>query len=192
MLTNLSRGRQPGKNLEYVISGANARSIGHLANWIGRAGGMTPELKSDTDIDQKRDISFISIGFKNYKTEDILEDPANNFLKFEEKGSRCIVSVAYPKICIAPGTEPGYDFGIIVKIRSTACPGRSWICCAGFAEWGTSGAVWYLTRNWGKIHSQVKGAPFGFITKTRKGVDEATEVIQGLVLNEKTGKIEKC
>ena len=70
-----------------------------------------------------------------------------------------------------------FDHGVILKINPVNQPGRTWICCAGLGEWGTSGAAWYLSRRWRDLHSRLGAKPFAMIVRIRPGQDESAEPV---------------
>lgn len=119
------------------------------------------------------DISFLAIGgHTNHKSMDIFDDEQNVFLDF---GHESIVSrESGDQILVA---EQDVDYAIILKIRPRNNPKRVWLCCAGFGEWGTSGAAWWLSHNWKTIKSEAKHKPFACITSTRVGSDDSTRML---------------
>jgi hypothetical protein len=71
--------------------------------------------------------------------------------------------------------KPGVvDYALIVKIHPPKKPERTWLCCAGVGEWGTSGAAWYLAGKWKEIHKWAKSKPFAIITETKSNSDDST------------------
>ena len=54
---------------------------------------------------------------------------------------------------------------------------RTWIAVAGLGEWGTSGAAWFLARNWKEVEKIYKQKPFGLIIKVRAGKDESAQLV---------------
>lgn len=152
---------------------------------FGKHLSKVPDIKLDIDFDQKMDISFISIGgMNNYKSVDCFTNPSNNFIRFDETGR--IKSTTNKSI---KGVEGNFDFGIILKIHPKNKPNLIWICVAGMAEWGTSGASWWLSQNWGKIHKETKDKPFACITKTIIGSDDSTDLVHLFLSKEDVEKV---
>lgn len=166
------------QNLEKITSIATLESIGYLLYTFGRNIKIHPNITSDEEVDDKMNLSFVSIGGLNNKTIDLLNDSENHYLDYN-----CLRIT--PK-----GVEdneytlqkyPGYDLGIIIKIHPANNPQCTWMCCAGFGLAGTSGAAYYLSHKWNDIHKWAKNKPFGCIIKTRKGSNESTEFLNGFV-----------
>jgi hypothetical protein len=44
----------------------------------------------------------------------------------------------------------GLENASCLKIIPKSFPNRVWIAVAGLGEWGTSGAAWFLSKNWKK------------------------------------------
>jgi hypothetical protein len=122
-------------------------------------------------------ISFVSVGGRtNYKTCDLLVDPSNNFLDFE--GSAIITKMSREKIAVLENAGQGNDYGIIVKIHPASDPIQTWICCAGFGVWATSGAAYYLANKWREIKKWAGYGEFGCVVKTVAGSDDSTVVVR--------------
>jgi hypothetical protein len=74
--------------------------------------------------------------------------------------------------------EPGFEYGMILKVRPARFPRRVWLACAGIGEWGTSGAAWFLANKWNEIRSRVGAYPFIAIVRILHGQDESAEVVR--------------
>ena len=172
-MSRLQRSRSyGGTNLTTVNSTATSRAIAHLVYGVTNGSGTAPKIASDVECDDKMNISFISIGgLTNFKTIDLLENDSNKLLDFRSKS---IVEKKSGKEIIRAGSEPDFDHGFIIKIKPDANKDKIWICCAGFGEWASSGAAWYLAHKWKEIHKWAKKSEFALIIKTRKGSDEST------------------
>ena len=135
-------------NLTGVNSNASTRGVGHLSYAMGNYSPSLPHIRSDIELDQRMDISFVSVGgLNNYKSYDIFENSSNIFLTFGRDGiqSRTLgESIA--------NIEGKADYGLILKIHPEHNPNRTWLCVAGIGEWGTSGASWWLSRHWRTIY----------------------------------------
>lgn len=168
------------QNLTTINSCAVTRAIGHLVYAFGEKVNKPPTISSDVDTDDRMDISFISIGgLTNLKTCDLLKDNSNNFLDFNKR------SIVHPssKLPVIEFTGD-VDYGFIIKIKPHSNPKRTWICCAGFGEWGSSGAAWFLARKWKDIRKWTKDKPFAIITKTDVNSDESTELLHKFLTSE--------
>jgi hypothetical protein len=175
--TRVHRDTPGGYNLAGVVSSANARSISYLSSWAGQAGGASPTVVDDVTVGDTMDISFVSIGGTNHKTRDILADPENRFVVFDRQDGRAVFVVPAENGSVIARAESDYDYGILVKLHPHARPARSWICCAGFGEWGTSGAAWFLAHHWRTIYADFGTRPFAYVLKTRVGADDSTELL---------------
>ncbi len=168
--SRVPRNTSSAKKLSAVNSTATTRTISHLALEIGSNSKEPPRIISDVDADPLMDISFLAIGGRtNYKSVDLLDNEENKFLNF---GHESIISKRSGDPIIRAESE--VDYAIILKISPFDNPRRTWLCCAGFGEWGTSGAAWWLSRNWKWISKQAKNRSFACITRTRVKSDDST------------------
>ncbi len=166
-----------GINLTAVNSTAGTRGVSHIAYAVGDYARNAPNIQSDHQMDDRMDISFVSIGgITNFKSLDLFDNAKNVFLDFSfEQPAPAIVSKQSKSPIVRP--TKGIDYGLIIKINPSINEARTWICCAGFAEWGTSGAAWWLAHRWKQIRKKAKNLPFACITKTRIGSDDSTELL---------------
>lgn len=161
-------------NLTSINSCATTRAMGHLVHSFGENIKRPPAIDSDVDTDDKMDISFISIGgLTNRKSCDVFED-VSCFLKFSGD------SILHGDSILATARDD-VDCAFIIKTHPESNPERTWICCAGVGEWGTSGAAWLLGRKWKDIRKWAKDKPFAIITETRFNSDESTTLIHRFV-----------
>jgi hypothetical protein len=180
----VQRGRcSGGTNLTTINSTATSRAMAHLVYGFAKSIGTAPRIASDVECDDRMDISFISIGGgTNCKSVDLLENDSNKFLDF---GKASIINKTSGEEIIKAGSEPGFDHGFIIKIKPNNNKEKTWICCAGFAEWATSGAAWYLAHRWKEIYKWAKKLEFALIIKTKKGSDESTVLLHKFLKDEK-------
>lgn len=166
------RATSAAKNLTSVAPGAGVRGATHIGYAIGRDGIGTAVIQADDVDDDRMDISFVSIGGLNHRSSDLLDDANNVFLKFRQNN---IVAKLSGALLIREETlATGLDYGFIVKIHPAQNERRTWICCAGLGEWGSSGPAWYLAHHWRDIYRKVGDEPFACVTKTRFGSDDST------------------
>lgn len=167
---------QAAKNLTTINSCATTRAVGHLVYAFGKNIKSSPKVCSDIDTDSNMALSFISIGgVTNFKSCDLLNDPANIFLNFQ---GTTIVNIKTKSPVVRLTREPYIDYGLIVKIHPKSNPEQTWICCAGFGEWATSGSAWYLANRWKKIKQWAGDKPFACVVKTKSESDNSTELIE--------------
>ncbi|HUT29147.1 MAG TPA: hypothetical protein VMX13_05080 [Sedimentisphaerales bacterium] len=171
-------------NLTCITPCADTRAMGHLVYSFGENVKLPPTMDSDVDADERMDISFVSIGGTgNLKTCDLLED-ASDFRGFEFKGESILWRTS-----ILVTAHDDVDYALIIKIHPESNPERTWICCAGVGEWGTSGAAWFLARKWKEIHKWAGNKPFAIITKTQFNSDESTVMIHRFRNSEDVDKV---
>lgn len=167
---------QAAKNLTTINSCATTRAVGHLVYAFGKNIKSSPEVCSDIDTDKNMALSFISIGgVTNFKSCDLLNDPANIFLNFQNSA---IVNIKTKLPVVRLAGEPHIDYGLIMKIHPKSNPKQTWVCCAGFGEWGTSGSAWYLANRWKEIKQWAGDKPFACVVKTKSESDNSTELIE--------------
>lgn len=163
-------------NISTPVSAAEMRGAKYLSEAFGKNAKTSPVLIPDLEIRDKMDISFCSVGgLNNLKTIDILECEDNNFFTFASS----------PQITISVKSEPSmkfavdgyFDYGFIIKLRPKSLQNKVWIGIAGLGEWGTSGAAWFLARNWKDIEKNYRNKPFGIIVKVRGGKDESAQLV---------------
>lgn len=172
-----------GKDLKKVTSCASAKAVGYIVNAFGQNIRTSPHIAPDTDknIDESDELSFVSIGgLTNFKTLDLLDNPTNIFCDFKsEKGKPTKIINKHSDLTIIDSTKMGVsDYGFIIKIHPEGKTNRTWICCAGFGIWATSGAAWYLANKWKKIRKCAGNKPFACIIETKAGKDDSTKVME--------------
>ncbi len=161
-----------------VVSSTVPKSIKFISEAFNKSGGLTPKLAFDIEVKNRLDISFCSIGgLNNLKTVEVLKNEENVFYDFKESSGDLVIVVkddSQREFLI----EPNYDYALIIKIIPESFPNRAWIIIAGLGEWGTTGAVWFLSNKWKKVP---KNKSFGMIVKVRAGQDESAEVVHTLI-----------
>ena len=161
-------------SIDKPISSCEIRAIKYLAEVMGGESQKTPSLSTDDDLKAVLNLSFVALGGpnSNFKTEDAIEDDGNQFVRF--CGNWFVDKEGKP----VPGyREKGFDYGLIMKIHPSQFPERTWFACAGFAEWGTSGAAWYLAHRWKKIHRNAKAKAFAIIVNVRPHRDQSAQPV---------------
>ncbi len=160
-------------SIENPVSSCEIRAAKYLAEVFGKEVKGAPKITSDKELQATLDTTFISLGgpLSNFKTKDILDNPANHLLDFDNHEFQ-------PKNAdVAISQEPEFHYGMILKIHPKQFPQRTWFACAGSGEWGTSGSAWYLANHWQELHKLAGENPFVIIVKVRPGQDESTEVV---------------
>lgn len=164
-------------NVNLIVSFTETKSAKYISETFGKAGGTSPKLVSDNEIKEKLDVSFLSIGgYNNFKTIDVLNCKENIYYDLKTSIDPVVIVAKGDKTVFS--IKDNYDYGFIIKIRPVSFPNRTWIAVAGLGEWGTSGAVWYLSKNWKKLP---KNKSFGMIIKVKGYQDESAEVVHKIV-----------
>ena len=159
--------------MSMAVSGCEIRAAKYMAESVATNTGRWAILTPDVNIANKQDLSFVSFGLlSNVKTADVLNSTGNSLVLYREG---CFVSRLSGKTVIAP--SPTMDYGLIAKVCHSDLAGRTWICCGGFGEWGTSGAAWYLARNWKQIRRRFGPKPFAMIVRVVPERDESAEAV---------------
>jgi hypothetical protein len=137
-----------------LTSGCEIRAVAYLFSLLRRIGRISVDVVSDETITSKLDLNFVAFGAtSNLKTVDTFANPGNDLADYN-KEIACFVSKKDGS-SLHPKPE-SRDYGIILKIHPSQFPERTWICCAGIGEWGTSGAAWFLANRWKEIAKDIR------------------------------------
>ena len=163
-----------GFSIERPVSSCELRAAKYLSEIIGKEARRSPVLSSDFDLQDRLDISFVAFGgpSSNYKSRDLLTNEGNSLLSF---GEQTFITQQTNRPLLS--RNPGFDYGLIIKIHPSQFQERIWLICAGYGEWGSSGAAWYLAHKWEEIQKFAKDKPFAIIVQVRPGQDESTEPV---------------
>ena len=134
----------------------------------------------DVDVRDSWDGSFICYGSSssNIKTYDIEHMPEMNLY---EMGTTLFHGVNIP--CWRMNGQDytvmkRSDRAVLLRMRNPRSPGNYLFVCAGLGEWGSTGAVRFLFRNWRTLHRLYKnGANFCLIIDVEKNSDESAREI---------------
>jgi hypothetical protein len=160
-----------GFSTSVAIPSCEVRAAKYLAESVAVNAHRLAILTTDLEIAEKGDLSFVSFGImSNLKTVQLLENSGNHFARYHEGQ---FVTKLSGKVLARPSQQT--DYGLIVKLHPSNLPEKTWICCGGFGEWGTSGAAWYLSRRWKNIRSKFARRAFTIIVRVRPGFDESAE-----------------
>ena len=170
--------RKPGFDdvsisISHPVSFPEVRAAKYLSEGIASNRFSPPCLTPDCELNAKMDVSFVAFGgpLSNLKSRDAI-NCRNALVKFDNK--EFLSPHSDRKIVVR---QPGFDYGLILKVQPPQFPSRTWFTCAGVSEWGTSGAAWYLAKKWKEIHGFAGRAPFAIIVKVREGQDEYAEPV---------------
>lgn len=153
------------------------RAVGYLSAAIGAVSHVTPEIKSDMDVKAQLDLDFISFGGPevNHKTKDCQSNSGNELARWC-LSKRTFVNLRTDKPLVR--IDPNFDYGLILKVRSSQFSSRVWMACVGLGEWGTSGSAWFLANKWDQIRKKAKNRPFAAVVRVDKGKDESAEIVE--------------
>ncbi len=162
-------------SIETPVSRAELRATKYLTEAIVAGIGEMPSLRTDYELKEPLNISFVSFGGSNYKSEDALRNAGNQFVHCEKWEDTCDKD---GRKVLEERPSEMFDYGLILKIHPTQRPHRTWFVCAGIGEWGTSGAANYLAHRWRKIYEDAKRKEFAIIVRVEKTKDESAERIR--------------
>ncbi len=156
-----------------VGSGCEIRAAAYVAAALGRSSNISSEVVPDEAVKSKLDLDFLSLGATtNFKTLDIFNNEANLFGIFDDRKSAFVDKQTGDRLC---NPSSGSDYGIIIKINPFQFPDRTWICCAGYGESGTSGCAWFLSNKWNHIagYLPTRDVPFMAVIIVEADRDES-------------------
>ena len=135
----------------------------------------TLKVVLDTEAKDKWDGTFIAFGSadSNVKTFDIEKMPSMNLYK--------MVSGQLGSNKMPSWTMNGQDYAlnnkdraVLMRLKNPRSPGNYLFVIAGFTEWGSTGAAWYLFRHWRDLHRRFKaGTNFCLILAVEINSDES-------------------
>jgi hypothetical protein len=164
-----------GFSISRPVSLCELRAAGYLASAIGNGVGCTPALRSDAEVRALLDLDFVSFGGpeSNFKSSDCQLNPGNRLAQFDQRVTQFLDPNTTNPLAVC--SDPNFDYGLVLKVRPTQFPDRVWLMCAGFGEWGTSGAAWYLANRWREIREKAKGQSFALVLRVRPEQDQSAE-----------------
>jgi hypothetical protein len=69
--------------------------------------------------------------------------------------------------------------GVLMRLQNPYHPNHKLFVCAGIGEWGTSGAAYYLFKNWRKLYKRFGSKTnFALIIKVNINSDESAREIR--------------
>lgn len=157
----------PIVGVDKVMGVETARSARFVTDLFEKFSKKIIPIKTDEELTGEWRGSFICFGSSdsNIKTKDILSFNNNNLLDFGFDGitgERVIYRKRYPNDITKISNK---DKGMIVKITNEYFPEYKCFVCAGLGEWGTAGAVWYLSNNWKKLFKDYGENDFGVVVE---------------------------
>jgi hypothetical protein len=163
-----------------VLGSCSIRNIKYGASEFGLYREKVNPVQSVTD-EEVKDIwegTFICFGSSdsNLKTFDIEKLPANNLYEFvySKTSKQRIFRVMGQDYSI---NNDG-DVGIIFRIKNPYFSEHKLFICAGLGEWGTSGAAYYLFKNWKELYKEYKEYEnFICLVRVKVNSDESSKLI---------------
>ncbi len=160
-----------------VASACELRAASYVASALGKDGACESTFVDCDSVASKLDLDFISFGLvSNRKTIDVFRNEANYLVNIIPNPG--FMASRLTGESLIPDRREYLDYGIILKIHPVQFPERTWIACAGMGEFGTSGAAWFLARNWKELEHRAKGAkPFFALLAVEPGKDESAVLV---------------
>jgi hypothetical protein len=174
---------------------ASVRAVSYLASSVGKFTGKTPSVRSDLEIRNFMDLSFICFGGpgSNVMTASCQDNTGNQLGILDQHLNQFLrVSDRSPLVRL----DPGHDYGMILKLHPTQFPQQTWIACAGLGERGTSGAAWYIANKWEEIRKYSGRRPFAAFVRVEPDVHtgrDQSAVLEKLIVERRawfSGKTE--
>ncbi len=161
---------------EDLVALASTRAAGYINEKLPKLKRLKIMVSSDQEIASKRDGTFVCIGSSgtNIKSDQIKHSPENIFLG-DDLGN--VIKLRNGKEFNITDRE---DKAYIMKIINPSFPDNASIVCAGLGEWGSSGAAWYLSKNWKLITRKYGNKPFLLILSVEHGSDESAHEIYSM------------
>lgn len=174
-------GRIPDKfiiGVNDVLSTCIIRIVSYCASTFTehRKNGRSIPIVTDEQALNRWNGTFLTFGssdsnIKTYDIETLTEQDYYQFT-FGPQGYRRIT---------ANGRDfdpsPDKDYGIILKLKNPHSSGHLLFVCAGFGEWGTSGAAYYLLRRWKELYKKFGTKEFFGLIEVSPGSDESARII---------------
>ena len=176
-------GRKPDTPLvgeDKVLGSCSIRVIKYGASEFGLFREKVNPVKSviDEDVKDNWEGTFICFGSSdsNLKTYDIENLNENNLYKFgiHSSGIRSFTVMGDEYTINQEG-----DVGIILRMKNPYDTEHKLFVCAGIGEWGTSGAAYYLFKNWKKFYKEYKEHEnFVCLVRVKVNSDESARLIK--------------
>lgn len=162
-----------GITAKEIGSFCEIRGLSYIARSIAQNSSIETQVMAAPEIASEFNLDFIAVGaMSNLKSCDLFTNSGNRLAEFSfQQGA----FVRKRDGSVLWRNRQGYDHGIIVKINPAQFPGRTWITCSGFNEWGTSGTAYFLANHWRELHKQLKGCdkPFIAVIEVQEGKDQS-------------------
>lgn len=149
-----------------VIGYCSARGAAYLVERLAHL--VAVRVVSDSDISAQWSGTFVNIGSSasNIKTDAIKQFPQNPWL-LDDLGKFTFKDGHIEEM------EERLDKGIIFKLPNPYFNGYSVIVCAGLGEWGTSGAAYFLAKEWRMLAKRFGNNAFLVLVAVTPGADES-------------------
>ena len=158
-----------------IAGGGELRAVTYIINCLKTYRRRPIKVVDDATAFHNLGRTIIALGspLSNEVSELVLREPDNKFLEFTREGNATVIHDKRTgrNFDSVQGTVRK-DYGIVMRIPNTRFPGHYFFVCAGLGEWGTSGAAWYLARQWKVLDAEFRG-PFGIVVEVEMGSDES-------------------
>jgi hypothetical protein len=173
--TRFEKRSKPVGGEEHVTGVCSIRVVQYAASQCGKyLPGLLPlQVVRDEDNNHKWDGTFICSGGNNRMTEAVKSEMIRNH-------APCFcLNQKWPQ-------ATGIVHAQITRIKNTRSPGNYLFVCEGNGkteangEWGTSGAVWFLFKNWKTLSKRYGTNDFSILLEVQVNSDESAREIASL------------
>jgi hypothetical protein len=163
--------------LSKLIALADTVALKYILDLSSKILGNKSIILTDSELDKKLDISFVSFGGSSFYSAYVLAQSDNQFYSIDFNS---IISIQDPSTKFS--LDHTYDYGFIIKYKHVNFPNKTWIIIAGIGESGTRGASYFLYQNWKTLARDFKNNCFGIVVRVNHGIDHsAIEVNRTIV-----------
>ena len=176
---------QDGRTIRFrgtkiMITGGVVDSIYHLLLELLKY-KKNIKISNDEKAISNLEKTFITLGgpVVNEMTDLALKEKSNKYIQFictptisRNEPWRLEIDYKGEKLIFQDIVNEGKDYGFILKVRNDRYPNHFFFVCAGIRSWGSSGAAWYLSKNWKKLYKRFKSNEFIVVIKVNRGSDD--------------------
>ncbi len=172
---------------EGLLGYCSARAAGYLIDTLSRIPKVAARIRavSDREMETRWDGTFINLGssYSNIKTDDIKHMHDGSWFR-DDNGVFTLNEGPVQQ------EKARSRKGIVVKRDNPHSPGHTLLVCAGLGEWGTSGAAWFLARNWKRLSRRFGSRPFLIVVSVIPQADDTAREI--LFIGEESTRYRVC
>ena len=158
-----------------VPGSAEMRAVSYILNSLRTYRARPIAVIDDASALGNLNRTIIALGgpLSNEITDFVLRETSNRFVEFGQEGHVTFIrDKKSDKKFKSHHGAVRKDYGVIMRLPNMRFPGHLFLTCAGLGEWGTSGAAWYLARQWRNLQREFNG-PFAVVVEVEIGSDES-------------------